>query len=135
METKNEWLEELVSKAEKKALELESILGHKILPFVFVIEDQKDAATGFFKIPDAKQGFKIIRSISEDYENGVELIARAQLVRNSELIERNIEGEASDPRFMNVNGVYDKVYSELNLSLLMKAVTLVKPYTDQFKKK
>ena len=123
------WLDKINAEAEQKAEELSRLLNAEVEPFVFIVESLKDAAIGYLKKPDAKQSFKIIRAMGTDYETGLELTAKAQLIRD-------YNGTiASDSRFMDVDGKYDVKDSELNLSLLMRVGTLIKPFSDKFKKK
>lgn len=123
------WMDGIIEETNEKAKELEAVLNCEITPFVFVVEPLKDAAVGFFRMPDAKQSLKIFRSMVTDQDLGAELCAKAQLVR-----EYN-GAIASDPRFMDVNGNYDKKYSGLNFSLLLKAQSIIEIFRDQFKKK
>jgi hypothetical protein len=131
-----EWLDGIKKLAEEKAAELSSILKCTVEPFVFVVTEGKDAAVGFFRKPDAMQGFKLIRN---GFESGTDqaalLIARSQLVRDKDLEAFGTSGKTSDERFMDADGKYPNQYSDLNISLLMKAISLIQPYTDQFKKK
>ncbi len=129
------WLQDAIDQADKKAGELSRIFEQEITPFVFVVEPEKDIAVGFFKLPDAKQSFKLLRSMGSDYEGALELLVRAQLVRDENLKAMDIEGQASDPRFMDANGRYDKKYSNLNMSLMMQGRSLIQVFQDQFKKK
>lgn len=124
-----DWLNKILEETKEKAAELEVLLSCKINPFVFVVEQLKDAAVGFFKVPDARQSLKIYRLSLEDIDNGSEMIAKAQLIRtyNNEIV--------SDPRFMDVNGKYNMEDSVLNFSLLLKAQSSVQFFYDQFKKK
>ena len=125
------WLASLNDEADQKAKEISAILDCEVKPFIFVIKDLEDSATGFFKVPDAKQSFKIFRMMLTDQDSGSEMAARAQLIR--EVGADNTM--ASDPRFMDVNGIYDKKDSGLNFSLILKAQSIVSFYQDQFKKK
>ena len=124
-----DWLNEINESTIEKASELEVLLNCEIKPFVFAVEPLKDAAIGFFKVPDARQSLKIYRLSLEDIDSGSEMIAKAQLVReyNGDVV--------SDPRFMDVNGKYDVKDSVLNFSLLLKAQSSVQFFYDQFKKK
>ena len=130
-----EWLDKINAEAQGKANELSTILKTVVEPFVFVVEDLKDAAVGYFRKPDAKQSFKILRTMSENYDTGVELLARAQLIREADVQAHGFQGSVSDARFMNVDGKYEHENSELNLSLLMRAARLIKPFSNEFKKK
>lgn len=132
----NEWVEKTNKDANDKAAELQQILGCEVDAVVFVVnEESKDAAVGFLRKPDAKQAFKIIRQMGDNYETGVELIARAQLVRDADLKAKGFEGAGSDARFMDANGKYEIKDSTLNLSLLLRAGKLIEIFQDQFKKK
>lgn len=125
----NEWLEKINEETAQKAKELELLLNCEIVPFVFVVEDGKDAAVGFLRKPDPKQAMKILRQMGTDYDAGLELIARAQLIR------KHGDQNVSDTRFMDEGGKSDPKNNDLNLSLLMKSGTLIQPFSDQFKKK
>jgi hypothetical protein len=129
------WLDELNSEVTIQAEELGKVLQCEVDAFVFVIEPLKDAAVGFFRKPDAKQALKFLRLIGENYENGVEMIARAQLIRQTDLQLKGVEGSASDMRFMDANGNYDPKYSSLNFNMVMRSKNLIELFTDQFKKK
>ena len=131
----SDWLDKINTDASTKGDELTVLLGQKVTPFVFIVETLKDAAVGFLREPDAENGFKILRDLGVNYENGIKLIARSQLVRDGDVKAKGFEGIGSDPRFMDVNGKYDLNYSALNMSLLMKCQTAMRPFTDQFKKK
>jgi hypothetical protein len=129
------WLDELNSEVAIQAEELGKVLQCEVDAFVFVIEPLKDAAVGFFRKPDAKQGFKLLRQVGENFEAGVEMIARAQLIRQSDLDSRGITGSASDSRFMDANGSYNPKQSDINLALLSRSQRLLTILTDHFKKK
>lgn len=131
----NAWLEKIIEQSNLKAAELGKIFEREVTPVVFVVEDQKDAAVGFLKSPDARQSLKMFRMMASDYEGALFLMIQAELIRTDDLKKRNLEGEASDSRFMDANGKYDLQYSQLNFSLLMKGRQLIKIYEDQFKKK
>lgn len=134
-EINNTWLTSIHEEAKQKAAELEVLLKTIVEPFVFVVEDGKDAAVGFFRKPDAKTGFKIMRQSIEDPEGAVLLIARANLVRDKDMEALGFQGSTSDARFMDVNGNYEMQYSDLNTSLMMRASRMIDPYIDTFKKK
>lgn len=129
------WLVSAREQAQEQAESLSKVFDCEIEAVVFVVEPEKDIAFGFLKKPDAMQGFKLLRMMGESFESGVETIIKAQLIRTSDLEAKNAEGSASDYRFMDANGNYDKKYSELNLSLFLRASTLVTMLKDQFKKK
>jgi hypothetical protein len=133
----DKWLEDLREKTKAKGAEIANILGCAVDPFIFVVTPMEDAAIGFFRKPDAKQSFKILRSMGEtNYENGVELLAKTQLIRDIDLTSRGMEGTASDPRFMDINGKYNEEEdSSLNFNLLKRAGELISLFTDEFKKK
>lgn len=133
--TTEQWLDEVNAEAQARAAELTELIGATIQPIVFVIEEGVDAAVGFIKQPDAKQALKLIRSMGTDYETGIELAARAQLVREADVIQRGFEGTASDHRFMDANGKYAIEDSPLNLALLMRMQSTIKIFSDVFKKK
>jgi|ERR1019366_616013 hypothetical protein len=124
-----DWLDAINAEADEKATELSAIFNCEVKPFVFVVEPLKDAAVGFMKVPDAKQSFKLMREMAISLEAGVELAAKAQLIRMVG------EDRASDIRFMDENGNYDAKNSTLNFSLLLKAQTTIALYQDAFKKK
>lgn len=130
-----DWLELINTLADEKAEELARIFNCIVEPVVYVIKEKEDAAVGFIKKPDTKQSFKLLRALGENFENGLELAARSQLIRDLDLSSRGLEGTASDPRFMDVDGKCSSEYSDLNLSLLFKMQGLVKPFANQFKKK
>lgn len=130
-----DWLDKVNSIADEKAKELSELFSCEIKVAVYVIEELKDVAVAFIRLPDAKQSFKLLRALGENFENGLELAARSQLIRDADLTARSMQGEGSDPRFMDVNGAYDKKYSDLNLSLMFKMQGLVRPFKDEFKKK
>jgi hypothetical protein len=129
------WLDELNSEVAIQAEELGKLFNCKIDPFIFVIEPLKDAAVGFFRKPDAKQALKLLRLLGENYENGLEMIARAQLIRQADLQLKSADGSASDARFMDSEGNYDPMNSDLNLNLIRRAGQLIAIFTDEFKKK
>ena len=130
-----DWLAELNDAAAKQAEDIGTLLSCTVEPFIFVIEPGKDAAVGFLKVPDAKQAFKLLREMAVNYEAGVEMLAKAQLVRKSDLKARGSEGDASDVRFMDVNGQYPKGEDALNFNLLRRAGQLISLFSDEFKKK
>lgn len=125
----DQWLENINKEAQEKAIELGHLLNCIVEPFVFVVEPLKDAAIGYLRKPDAKQSFKILRSMIEGQEAGLELAAKAQLIR-----EYNT-AVVSDPRFMDVNGNYAPENSELNFSLLIRVQKMISILSDKFKKK
>ncbi len=130
-----DWLAEINATADEKAKELSLLFNCEVVPSVYVVEPLKDAAIAFIKQPDAKQALKIMRSLGENYENGLELAARSQLIRTADLSLKQVQGEASDSRFMDVNGKYDFKDSALNLALLLKVGKITTIYQDEFKKK
>lgn len=123
------WMQKINEEVAAKAQVLADALGCAVEPAIFVITPLEDIAIVFLRKPDALQSFKILRLLGENYEQGVIMAAKAQIIRehNGEVV--------SDPRFMDVDGKYDPEYSDLNLSLLLKIQRLVRPYQDQFKKK
>lgn len=123
------WIDKINLEATQKAAELSEILNCVVEPAIFVIEENIDYAIAYLRKPDAKQSFKIIRIMGEDYDTGLEMAAKSQLIREYD------GKQVSDPRFMDVNGVYAPQYSELNLSLLMRVQGMIKFFKDQFKKK
>lgn len=129
------WIENTNKEAGIKAEELERALKVKVKPVVFIVDAQKrDVAVGFLKHPDAIQSLKILRSMGANYENGIALVVRAQLIRT----HTDEEGEkiVSDPRFMDADGNYDQVNcSELNFSLMLSAQEFITSMQNQFKKK
>src|ERR1035437_2958454 len=129
------WLQNINTVADEKAKELSALLGCEVSPAVYVVEEGVNAAIAHIKQPDAKQALKLMRSLGENYENGLELGARSQLIRTSDLALKQIEGEASDARFMDVNGQYDLKNTALNLALLLKIGKITTILQDQFKKK
>ncbi len=130
-----DWLDEINRLTDEKAQELSAIFGCIVMPSVYVIKELEDVAVAFIKKPDTKQSFKLLRALGENFENGLELAAKAQLIRTTDLAARSVEGVASDARFMDVEGKYASEDSDLNLSLLFKMQGLVRPFSDQFKKK
>lgn len=130
-----DWIDQINSEADLKAQKLSELFGCVVTPFVFIIEPLKDVAVGFLKTPDAKQSLKIFRAMIADEDSGCQLAIQSQLIRNSDLEAKNVEGESSDSRLMDVNGNYDLKYSALNFALLWKGQKCIIFYTDQFKKK
>lgn len=134
--TENEvqvWLDGLNAEADEKAQELSVLLNTEIIPAVFVVTPLKDAAIAYIKTPDALQGLKIISAIGSNYENGMMLAARSQLVRT--ITDGEGVKQVSDERFMTEDGVYDSQNSTLNLSLILAIRKVIKILDDQFKKK
>jgi hypothetical protein len=129
------WLNEINEAVGQQAKELENVFNCKVEPFIFVIEPEKDAAVGFFKKPDAKQVLKSLRLMAADYENGIEMLAKAQLIRKTDLEAKQLEGTASDERFMDANGKYQPVDSDLQVALIQQARDLITIFSNQFKKK
>lgn len=129
------WLKKTNKEADDKAKELSKIFECEVTPCVFVVEGLKDAAVGFIKTPDAKQTMKILRACGQDWESGLELSAKAQLIRETDLTVKKVKGSASDIRFMDENGNYDRKHSEVNAALLFRMQSFVRPFSDQFKKK
>jgi hypothetical protein len=125
----DKWLDAINKEAQEKAQELGHLLNCIVEPFVFVVEPLKDAAVGYLRKPDAKQSFKILRSMIEGQEAGIELAIKAQLVRiyNDTIV--------SDPRFMDENGNYLPENSELNFSLFVRVQKIITILSDKFKKK
>lgn len=128
------WLDKINEDVQNKANELSGILNCIIEPCVFVIEEGKDFAVAYLKKPDAKQSLKLFRLIADDFEGGLEMAARSQLVREITGTD-NSKIQVSDPRFMDVNGKYDLQYSELNVSLLLRMKKIISLFSDEFKKK
>lgn len=129
------WLDEVNTHVDEKAKELGQIFGCIVIPALYVIKELEDVAVAYIKKPDTKQSFKLLRLLGENFENGLEMSAKSQLIRDSDLALRQIEGTASDSRFMDVEGKYLPENADLNLSLLFKMQGLVRPFADQFKKK
>lgn len=134
-EIPNPWLDNIHQEAKQKAEEISQLLKTPVVPFVFVVEDGKDSAVGFFRKPDAKTGFKIMRQSLEDPEGAVQMIARANLVRDKDMEALGFQGKTSDPRFMDVNGNYDMEHSGINTSLLLRASSMIDVHVDTLKKK
>ena len=133
------WLEKEHEKAAHCAGALGKLLECKVTPSVYVIAPFKDVAVAYIKTPTAKQGMKLMRIMGEDFDNGLEMAAKAQLIREADVkprLSKKSQIVFSDTRFMDVNGKYDEVNdSELNMSLLLKMQTLISPLQDTFKKK
>jgi len=130
-----EWIEDIREKADKQAKDLSNVFGIDIVPAIFVVKELEDIAVAFIKQPDAKTGMKILRIYSENEDLGLELAAKAQLVRDSDLNAKGFDGSASDSRFMDANGKYDLKYSMLNMSLMLRMNGLIQLFADVFKKK
>lgn len=132
-EEQTDWLSAINAQVEEKARELEQILNCKVIPLVYVVNyDEQDVAVAYFRYPDAVQSLKIFRMLAENYENGIVMLVRSQLIREV----HGYEGTASDSRFMTVDGNYQPEYSALNSTLLLDAEQrLITVYRDVFKKK
>ncbi len=137
-ESQNEvhiWLDQINETAQEKANELSTVFGCVVEPAVFVVEPLKDAAIAYIKKPNATQTLKLLRSLGENIEQGLMLTAQAQLIRDADLIGKGLTGTASDPRFIDVNGKYDEMFSEINTGLLLRVQKAIGFATDSFKKK
>lgn len=134
-----DWIDQLRNEVQAQSDDIAKIMQCPVDAFFFVLDsesEKKDIAVGFFRQPDARQSFKVMRQMGEaDYETGLELLARTQLIRKSDLEARGASGDASDPRFMDLNGNYAPEDSILNFNLLKRAASLITLYSDQFKKK
>lgn len=130
------WLDQISEEAAIHAESLGTLLSTKVETAIFVIEPLKDCAVAFLRKPNARESLKILRMLADDFESGIEMIAKSKLIRKADL-EKLDQGEAtaSDERFMDVNGNYDAKYTDLNTALLLKCQGLITVLKDQFKKK
>jgi hypothetical protein len=133
-----DWLDQVNKDADAKAQEIAALMGCLVEAMVFVVEPGKDAAVAYLKKPDAMTAYEMMlngRKIG--IAKASQLIARAQLIRQTDIARFNpVEGfTASDPRFMDVEGIYLPENTDLNTGLLIEVNDLVSPIGNAFKKK